>query len=110
MTTHTIHYHGEVTAGYTRMCLDPWSKCFIKADGTVRLCCYETAVGNINDNSLDEILNNERTIAYRNGLLTGQLLPMCKICGYKPVVTVKELSSLVESKLYNPARLALSVI
>ncbi len=96
MITSTIHYHGTVDKGYTLLCLDPWTKCFIKADGSVRLCCYETTVGNINEDKLENILNNQNTIDHRRGLLTGDLMPMCKLCGYKKIVPIEDLKQAVE--------------
>ena len=79
----------------TRKCLDPWAKFLIKANGDVWLCCNNTVVGNIHESALDDILNNEKSIAYRKGLLVGKPLPECKYCHEKPACSTKELLVLV---------------
>jgi len=82
--------------GKTRMCLDPWAKAFIRANGDVHLCCYNTNVGNLKDKTLDEVLNSDEAKAYRKGLLTGKPLSQCKICGDKSVCTTAELEQTVQ--------------
>lgn len=93
----TKRYSADPSLGQTRFCLDAWAKAFIQVDGGVRLCCYETLVGNIHHNSLDEVLNNDEAKSYREGLLTGNLKPMCKICGDKKIVKTETLKAAVES-------------
>lgn len=83
--------HGE-----TRLCLDPWTKAFIRADQQVHLCCYHTPIGSIKDNTLIEILNNNISKSYRIGLLTGDLKETCKHCGDRKLVSIDELKSSVE--------------
>jgi len=82
--------------GQTRLCLDPWAKAFIRADGQVCLCCYSPAVGTIGDQTLHEILNSEQATAYRRGLLSGLLLQPCIHCPEKPVTEIAELVKLVQ--------------
>jgi radical SAM protein with 4Fe4S-binding SPASM domain len=82
--------------GETRLCLDPWGKVFIRVNGDVHLCCYNTKVGNLQDGPLDEVLNNKKAKSYREGLLTGKLQPQCGQCGDKKVCSIDELKSLVE--------------
>lgn len=94
----TIRYSIPTTEqkmAQTRKCLDPWAKFVIKANGDVWLCCNNTIVGNINEEKLDNILNNEKSMAYRKGLLTGNPLPECKYCHEKPACSVNELLALV---------------
>ena len=81
--------------GQTRLCLDPWGKAFVRVNGDVHLCCYGTNVGNLRDGTLEEILNNERAMAYRKDLLTGNLKAPCKGCGNKKVCSIIELKELV---------------
>jgi radical SAM protein with 4Fe4S-binding SPASM domain len=96
MTTYKI-YAAEPTEGLTRLCIDAWTKTVIQVDGTVKLCCYYTPVGNINDKSLIEILNDDEAKRYRKGLLTGDLMPMCHKCGDKKLVETHVLLDAVKS-------------
>jgi radical SAM protein with 4Fe4S-binding SPASM domain len=82
--------------GKTRMCLDPWAKFFVRANGDVHLCCYGTNVGNLSKGTLDEVLNNEYAKEYRAGLLEGKPLPKCQSCGDKAVCTPEELKEKVQ--------------
>lgn len=96
MMGETKIYSGTLGPGQTRLCLDAWAKAFIQVDGGVRLCCYNTPVGNINQGTLDEVLNSDVAMGYRQGLLTGDLRPMCRICGDKRIVPLRELRNAVE--------------
>lgn len=80
----------------TRLCIDAWAKAFIQVDGGVRLCCYATPVGNINDGGLEGALNSEEAQSYRAGLLSGNLKSMCKMCGDKKIVPLRELHKAVQ--------------
>ena len=99
-------FSGAPAEGQTRMCLDAWAKSYIQVDGGVRLCCYKTYVGSLRSNTLDEVLNGPQAVAYRRGLLTGELLPMCKICGDKKIVNTEELKYAVE-EWYRTGKMAL---
>ena len=94
-------YSIEPQEGQTRLCVDPWAKVFIRASGEVHLCCYYTPVGSIIDKPLDEVLNGEEAKSYRLGLLTGDLKPMCKLCGDKKIVSTEELKHAVEEWYQN---------
>lgn len=51
-----------------KKCNAPWVSTVIEADGTVRHCFFHKAIGNIKDNSLNEILNSTQAVAFRKGL------------------------------------------
>lgn len=51
-----------------KKCNAPWVSTVIEADGTVRPCFFHEPMGNIRDNSLDEILNSSESIRFRKGL------------------------------------------
>lgn len=51
-----------------KRCNAPWVSTVVEADGTVRPCFFHNAVGNIRNNSLDEILNNEASMQFRKNL------------------------------------------
>ena len=87
----TQYFYVAPKEGQTRKCLDPWGKCFIKNNGDVWLCCNSTMVGNIMADRLENILNNQSTRAYRQGLLTGNLQPVCTKCLDKPICSTEEL-------------------
>lgn len=76
--------------GCTRLCLDPWSKTFIRADLKVCLCCHSPPVGTLEDSTLEEVLNNSEATAYREGLLSGHLKPACQSCPDRKIVTIEE--------------------
>jgi len=51
-----------------KKCNAPWVSTVIEADGTVRPCFFHPTMGNIRDNSLEEILNSAEAIAFRKNL------------------------------------------
>jgi radical SAM protein with 4Fe4S-binding SPASM domain len=95
MNIYTKFYGIVPPKGQTRLCIDPWTKAFIKANGDVYLCCYKTYAGNLRDGTLDEILNSKEAQQYREGLLTGKPLTPCQGCGDKKVCSVSELQNAV---------------
>ena len=51
-----------------KKCNAPWVSTVIEADGTVRPCFFHEAMGNIRENSLEDILNSKESIAFRKAL------------------------------------------
>ena len=51
-----------------KKCNAPWVSVVIEADGTVRPCFFHAPMGNIRDQSLDEILNSDKSIRFRKEL------------------------------------------
>jgi len=51
-----------------KKCNAPWVSTVIEADGTVRPCFFHEAIGNIRENSLEDILNSKDAIAFRKSL------------------------------------------
>jgi Fe-coproporphyrin III synthase len=51
-----------------KKCNAPWVSTVIEADGTVRPCFFHKALGNIHENSLENILNSEEAIHFRKTL------------------------------------------
>jgi len=51
-----------------KKCNAPWVSTVIEADGTVRPCFFHESFGNIQENSLDKILNSEEAIEFRKTL------------------------------------------
>jgi hypothetical protein len=85
--------------GCTRLCLDPWAKCFIRANGDVWLCCNGAVVGSLADKSLPEILDGSEARRYRLGLLAGSPEPACRHCPDRRSVPIQELTTCVEQYL-----------
>ncbi len=81
--------------GETRLCLDPWAKVFVRATSEVCLCCNAPPVGSLKNNTLSEIFESDRTKEYRATLLEGKLLPACRSCPDREIVTTKELEQRV---------------
>jgi len=51
-----------------KKCNAPWVSTVIEADGTVRPCFFHPPIGNIRNNSLEEILNSRDSIRFRKDL------------------------------------------
>jgi MoaA/NifB/PqqE/SkfB family radical SAM enzyme len=51
-----------------KKCNAPWVSTVVEADGSVRPCFFHDTIGNIRDNSLDEILNNKTATDFRRTL------------------------------------------
>lgn len=62
-------YYGLNAYPYKK-CNAPWVSTVVEADGTVRPCFFHEAMGNIREQSLDKILNSERSIKFRKELDT----------------------------------------
>jgi len=59
--------HGLSPFPYKK-CNAPWVSTVIEADGAVRPCFFHETIGNIKDNSLDEILNSSQAVQFRKNL------------------------------------------
>jgi MoaA/NifB/PqqE/SkfB family radical SAM enzyme len=51
-----------------KKCNAPWVSTVVEADGTVRPCFFHPPLGNIRNQSLDSILNSEKSIRFRKEL------------------------------------------
>ncbi|MBC7400682.1 MAG: radical SAM protein [Mucilaginibacter sp.] len=51
-----------------KKCNAPWVSTVVEADGSVRPCFFHDTIGNIRDNSLEEILNNKAATDFRRTL------------------------------------------
>ena len=65
-----------------KKCNAPWVSAVMEADGTVRPCFFHEAMGNIREQSLEDILNSEKSIRFRKELGHGQQQHLCKMCCY----------------------------
>jgi MoaA/NifB/PqqE/SkfB family radical SAM enzyme len=60
-------------------CNAPWVSAVIEPDGSVRPCFFHAKIGNINDASLDDIVNSEKSITFRKNLDV-KTNPVCEKC------------------------------
>lgn len=63
----------------TTVCNAPWVSSVVEADGTVRPCFFHAALGNIRENTLEEILNAPTAVGFRRNLDV-ETNPICKTC------------------------------
>jgi radical SAM protein with 4Fe4S-binding SPASM domain len=63
-------------------CYVPWYSFLIHFNGEVSLCCAnkEFKVGNVNEDSLSDILDNERSQSFRRHMKSCAMLKNCSIC------------------------------
>jgi MoaA/NifB/PqqE/SkfB family radical SAM enzyme len=62
-----------------KRCNAPWVSAVIEADGTVRPCFFHESIGNIHDNSFENILNGKKGMDFRENLNMEEN-SICKKC------------------------------
>jgi len=79
--------------GFTRNCLDPWIYARVSVDTSVKPCCItDEPMGFLNRGpSLEEILNSDAIKSYRSGILTGKLMPACRMCPNRGWTEIEKL-------------------
>jgi len=86
-------------SGETRDCLDPWFQPLLQTNGDVSPCCwYYAPLGNLNQQSFDEIVNNEAFQQLRRQLLTGDLPEFCIACPGRGITTPRNLLDKLHAK------------
>ena len=61
-------------------CLHPFTGLATREDGAVKVCCRSAPIGDIKDNTLEEIWNNETMCKVRQQVLNGERPDVCKPC------------------------------
>lgn len=61
-------------------CILPWIHMHPTPNGDSRLCCIGGTMGNLNDNTPEEIWNNDNYKRIRRNMLNGVLNEECKVC------------------------------
>ena len=51
-----------------KKCNAPWISAVVEADGTVRPCFFHPPMGNIREDSLEHIINSDKSIRFRKEL------------------------------------------
>ena len=77
--------------GRTRDCLDPWTFLIIHANGDVCPCCWQERIGNLQMQTLPEILEDGRLQQLRRQLVTGNLDKVCRQCPARATIEPREL-------------------
>ena len=66
------------------ICHRPWTSTFILLDGKVSFCCHlprpEAVIGNLHENSFEEVWNSPLAREMRHCMLQGHLPPLCRDC------------------------------
>tara|TARA_R110000803_G_scaffold208369_1_gene276986 strand:+ start:12720 stop:13985 length:1266 start_codon:yes stop_codon:yes gene_type:complete len=78
-----MEYNKELLKNSKTFCLAPWLSIHTWPDGKTYPCCIwdsNDPVGNVNNETLDEIWNNERMKQTRAGMLKGEKISSCKRC------------------------------
>lgn len=79
-----------VSTGMTRDCVDPWQYLEFRADGKVGPCCVRV-IGDLNETSLEKIINGQSARQLRASLLMGRPDATCRGCGLRGETTVAAL-------------------
>ncbi|GAB6036228.1 radical SAM protein [Fundidesulfovibrio butyratiphilus] len=79
-------YEAQAATISRERCLDPWTKAFVNADGTVNLCCGgDTRIGSLYESEFEEIWNGERAKRLRATVNTPDEPAFCKRCRIRKV-------------------------
>ena len=76
-----LHFraHLGLAEAVSPRCNAPWVSTVVEADGTVRPCFFHPSIGNINDRPLEEILNGDPGLQFRQRLDVSTN-PTCRNC------------------------------
>lgn len=64
-------------------CMFPWMHLYVNTDGAAYPCCttlYEYPIGNVRENTIDELWNSEKLKEVRRKLLAGERVDGCANC------------------------------
>ena len=75
-------------------CALPWTHQYVNMDGKIRACCiYQTMLGDLKQESLEEIWNSDHTKKLRLRMLKGEKSVGCKMCSSRTDVNVPNMAS-----------------
>jgi MoaA/NifB/PqqE/SkfB family radical SAM enzyme len=95
-------YSGSSSKDLTRDCLDPWKYFIIRNTGDVAYCCKSLqTIGSVHDRTLSDILNSLEIQQVRRGILTGDLVEECRVCGTVPWTGTNKIQQKVKNYLTN---------
>jgi MoaA/NifB/PqqE/SkfB family radical SAM enzyme len=75
------HYraHLGMEAAEAPSCNAPWRSAVVETDGSVRPCFFHPAFGNVNENTLEDVVNGADALAFRSQLDV-ESNPTCRRC------------------------------
>jgi MoaA/NifB/PqqE/SkfB family radical SAM enzyme len=75
------HYraHLSLDTSIAPVCNAPWTSAVVESDGAVRPCFFHPPIGNINDHSLEQVLNSTAALDFRENLHIASN-PTCRSC------------------------------
>ena len=84
----------EIIENNESFCMAPWVHLNISPSGDVPVCCNiinskETVLGNVNDNTLEEIWNSTNMKNIRMKMLKGEKIKECSNCYYREEINKK---------------------
>jgi len=62
------------------LCKKPWTSALIKQDGQVKFCCFSSEIGNLKDQTFEEIWNSLNARQIRKEILNNRLPEKCSRC------------------------------
>jgi sulfatase maturation enzyme AslB (radical SAM superfamily) len=72
--------HGGGPMHSKTFCMHPFTGLATREDGAVKVCCRSAPIGNIQDNTLEEIWNNDTMRLVRQQVLHGERPEVCRPC------------------------------
>lgn len=75
------HFRAQISCepSSAPICNAPWTSAVIESDGAVRPCFFHPPIGNINNNSLEQVLNSPAALEFRENLDIDSN-PTCRHC------------------------------
>ena len=66
---------------YESMCVFPFIQQTVSPTAAVEICCkISTPVGNLQNNTLHEIFNNDKSTSIRQRMINGEMIKECNVC------------------------------
>lgn len=84
-------------AATTRDCTDPWTTVFVKVNGDVAPCCWARPIGNLKQNTMEEIVAGELALTLRKQVLSGALPTDCVQCPARGTIETGALAAKVRA-------------
>lgn len=80
LLTDTTNVQAHETS-HIKFCEDPWNTMLVDPDGKAKLCCGgPTVIGNLHEQSFDEIWNSDKAQAFRRTVNTDKEPSFCRTC------------------------------
>lgn len=77
----SLENRGNFYNSLLKNCDYPWNRIIVSREGIVKFCCFSSEVlGNLKEQSLNEIWNSKKAMEVRSGLINGIVPENCK-CG-----------------------------